>query len=171
MQQCNQCNTDAENVTLDNDCEMGSPAQDGPGVTNQDFVLYITAEQSACPESQGLAQIVAFALSCQTESVQDRPVAGVVNFCPDGVQNRNADFAFAVTKHEILHALGISQNLFPLWRDADNMPRTPRQDNGLPATASARSVPKTQAPVGTCPHCNIVSLCIFFKPVQRRSRK
>lgn len=122
------------------DCVVGTPAQDGPGVTDQDFILYISAEQSACPASEGSAQIVAFALSCQTEDRQDRPVAGVVNFCPTGVRNRDADFAFSLTKHEVLHALVMSRTLYPLWRDSNNMPRTTRQTNGLPSIDSTGSV-------------------------------
>lgn len=116
------------------DCVEGTPAADGPGVTGYDFVLYITADQSLCPSSQGNAQTVAFATSCQTEAVQDRPVAGTINFCPDGVRNRDPDFAFALSKHEILHALGFSSFLFALWRDpANNQPRTPRMSStGLP---------------------------------------
>ena len=115
------------------DCVPGTPARDGEGVRNYDFVLYITAEQSACPESVGGAQTVAFASACQNEVTQDRPVAGTINFCPEGVQNRDPDFAFAISKHEILHALGFSSFLFALWRDGNNQPRTPRDPNsGLP---------------------------------------
>ena len=126
-QQCRQCDGS-------NNCVVGTPAQDGSGVTGYDFVLYITADQSECPVAVDGAQTVAFARSCQTEMVQDRPVAGTINFCPDGVQNRDADFAFAVSKHEILHALGFASFLFALWRDpATNQPRTARGvNNGLP---------------------------------------
>ena len=115
----------------------GTPAEDGAGVSDYDFILYITAVQSACPESSGNAQTVAIASSCQTEAVQDRPVAGHINFCPEGVRDRDSDFAFAVSKHEILHALGFSSFLFSLWRDENNMPRTERSpDTGLPDIGS-----------------------------------
>lgn len=115
------------------DCVPGTPAEDGAGVSGYDFLLYITADQSACPLNQA-GQTVAFASTCQTEAVQDRPIAGTINFCPDGVQDRDPDFAFAVSKHEILHALAISNFLFALWRDpATNEPRTPRNPStGLP---------------------------------------
>ncbi len=77
---------------------------------------------------------MAFASACQHENMQDRPVAGVVNFCPDGLANRDEQFAFALTKHEVLHALVIARGLFALWRDAGNNPRTPRDSSsGLPA--------------------------------------
>ena len=105
-------------------------------MSDADFILYITAESGTCPEAEdlGSAQVVAFAATCQTESMQDRPVAGFINFCPNGVQNRDPEFTFAVTKHELLHALGFSRSLFPLWRDpSNNSPRTPRNSNtGLP---------------------------------------
>ncbi len=114
---------------------LGTPAEDGAGAIGYDFILYITADQSACPQAVGGAQTVAFATACQNEVDQDRPVAGAINFCPDGVRNRDPDFAFAVSKHEVLHALGFSSFLFALWRDpATNMPRTPRNAaSGLPA--------------------------------------
>ena len=104
-------------------------------MSNHDFILYITADQSACPQNDaGGAQTVAFATSCQNEVSQDRPVAGSINFCPDGVRSRDPDFAFAVAKHELLHAIGFSSSLFALWRDPEtNNPRTPREAiNGLP---------------------------------------
>ena len=127
-----ECNTDSTRVNL-NECEVGSPAEDGVGVSDYDFVLYITAEQALCPAGSGGSQTVAFASSCQTEQVQDRPVAGTINFCPEGVANREESFAFAVSKHEILHALGFSSFLFALWRDpATNEPRTQRDAGGLP---------------------------------------
>lgn len=133
LQQCIQCNTSNLNVDPD-DCVPGTPAQDGPGVTGYDFVLYITADQSGCPAAVGEAQTVAFATSCQNEVAQDRPVAGTINFCPDGVRNRDPNFAFAISKHEILHALGFASFLFALWRDpATNQPRTRRDArSGLP---------------------------------------
>lgn len=113
---------------------MGVPSQDGAGVTNADYILYVTAEQSACPSAGPGSQVVAFALACQTEATQDRPVAGAVNFCPDGLQGRDSEFAFALTKHEVLHALAFTRSLFSLWRNpTNNEPRTPRnQNSGLP---------------------------------------
>ena len=85
--------------------------------------------------SEGTTTTVAFATSCQSEGLQDRPVAGNINFCVQGIQNQDADFAFAVTKHEILHALGFARSQFALWRDpATNEPRTQRNpSSGLPS--------------------------------------
>lgn len=36
-----------------------------------------------------------------------RPIAGYVNFCPESLANLKDSKLFAVTKHEILHALVI----------------------------------------------------------------
>ena len=128
LQQCRECRGSNNR----HNCVVGTPPQDGTGVSNADFILYITAE--TCPMVEGSGQLVALAATCQTEVNQDRPVAGFINFCPDGVRNRDTDFTFAVTKHELLHALGFSRSLFPLWRDpSNNSPRTPRNsDSGLP---------------------------------------
>ena len=61
----------------------------------------------------------------------DRPVAGNVNFCPEGIaRNQNGlQYISSVTKHEILHAIGFSSSLFPYWHDSNGQPRTER--NGL----------------------------------------
>lgn len=104
-----------------------------------DYLLYISANQSACPPIvPNAAQTVAFAGFCETELSQDRPVAGYINFCPAGVENRDPEFAFALSKHEIMHALAFSRDLFALWRDpADNSPRTQRNGlTGLPNIGS-----------------------------------
>jgi leishmanolysin-like peptidase len=108
-------------------------------VSDFDFILYITADQSACPtSSSGQATTVAFATACANEATQDRPIAGAINFCPDGVRSRDPDFAFAVTKHEVFHAIGFSTFLFALWRNpTNNEPRTPRNaDSDLPNVGS-----------------------------------
>ncbi len=106
-----------------NDCMVGSPAQDGPGVSDHDYILYIMADQSRCPSEN----IVAFASVCLIESVQDRPIMGMINYCSDFVRGRDPEFTFSVTKHEVLHALGFSRLLMSFWRDpANNQPRTPR---------------------------------------------
>ncbi len=128
LQQCLQCRSNTLN------CGVGTPAQDGAGVSGHDFILYIMADQSICPiSSSGSSTTLAFASACENEQLQDRPIAGFVNFCPYAVQDGDPDFAFTVTKHEVLHAMGFSRSLMSLWRDpANNMPRTPRNSFGLP---------------------------------------
>lgn len=134
LQQCIQCKSDPISVRVE-ECIPGTPAKDGTGVTGYDFILYVSASQSECPDDSGSMQTVAFATSCQTEMAQDRPIAGSINFCPDVLRGQDPDLVFAVTKHEVLHALGFSRTLFPFWRDpANNYPRTPRDSFGLPTT-------------------------------------
>ena len=115
-------------------CPVGTPAQDGEGVSGYHFILYIMADQSHCPTTDtGSPTTLAFASACQNEARQDRPVAGFVNYCPDAVRDGDPNFAFTVTKHEVLHALGFSRNLMSFWRDpTTNQPRTPRNAVGLP---------------------------------------
>lgn len=121
----------------------GTPSQDGAGVSNTDFVLYISANQSACPSVPDTGPTtVAFATHCQLEDSIDRPVAGSVNFCPEGIA-RNVDglqYIAAVTKHELLHALGFSSSLFPYWHDSNGDPRTPRTGQQLPTAAAATTI-------------------------------
>lgn len=138
-QQCLQCN--GANRCLNP--QVGNPAQTGDGVPNTDFVLYISANQAACPPlppDPNQPTTVAFASHCQLESTMDRPVAGNVNFCPEGIaRNRNGlQYISSVTKHEILHAIGFSSSLFPYWHDSNGQPRTPR-NGARPPTAAGTS--------------------------------
>jgi leishmanolysin-like peptidase len=106
-------------------------------VSNFDFILYITANQSICPTNTSGSSTIATGLACENEVSQDRPIAGGINFCVGGIRNRDPDFIFAVTKHEILHAIAFSKFLFALWRDpTNNEPRTPRKNGGLPNVGS-----------------------------------
>ena len=110
------------------DCTVQIPA--GPGVINHDYILYIMADQSFCQSDT----LLAFATGCIIEPVQDRPIAGFINYCPDAVGGGDPESTFAVTKHEIMHAMGFLRALMPFWRDpANNQPRTPRDPvTGLP---------------------------------------
>lgn len=112
-------------------CRSGRPAEDGGGVANTDFMLYISANQSECPQTSGTT-VLAFASACQLESVQDRPIAGYINFCPTALNDATEDHIYDVAKHEIFHALAFSSQLFPYWRDRDGTPRTPRDQHGQP---------------------------------------
>ena len=112
----------------------GSPSTDGAGVTGEDYILYVSANQAECPASMdGQSTTVAFAGSCQMEAALDRPVAGFINFCPDALADETDDFIFAVAKHELLHALAFSSSIFAFWRNPDGTPRTSRDsDTNLP---------------------------------------
>ena len=140
-QQCWQCNG-ADGCP---NPVVGTPSQNGAGVTNTDFVLYISANQSACPplpDNPNQPTTVAFASHCQLESTIDRPVAGSINFCPEGI-GRNRDglrYISAVTKHEILHAIGFSRSLFPYWHDSNGDPRTPRNGQQRPTVAATTTI-------------------------------
>ncbi len=106
-----------------------SSTSTGPGVTDKDYILYVSADQNECPGASTLA----FAGPCQMEGMLDRPVAGFVNFCPSAFDSDpDPDFLLSVTKHEVLHAVGFSRALFPFWRRPDGTPRTDRDSNGFP---------------------------------------
>ena len=101
---------------------------DGAGVSDTDYILYLSASMSQCPGQS----IIAFAGACQLESILDRPIAGFINFCPNNLGGTTRDFLFEVAKHELLHALGFSSFLIPFWRDSTGSPRTPRDSNQRP---------------------------------------
>ena len=147
-QQCLQCN----GVNSVGSCTpaVGVPSADGAGVANTDFVLYISANQSACPPLPASGPTtVAFATHCQLEDSIDRPVAGNVNFCPEGIaRNVNGlQYIAAVTKHELLHALGFSSSLFPFWHDQNGNPRTSRTENQFPTMAGTSTIERFTYPM------------------------
>ncbi len=147
LQQCLQCNS----VDRCPNPQVGTPAQSGAGVANTDFVLYISANQTACPPlppNPNQPTTVAFAGHCQLESTIDRPVAGNVNFCPEGIgRDRNGlQYISSVTKHEVLHAIGFSSSLFPYWHDSNGQPRTYRDGLQPPSTAEPNTTRELMYP-------------------------
>ncbi|KAG1712564.1 hypothetical protein DVH05_000306 [Phytophthora capsici] len=121
-----------------NDPCILSPA--GRGVPNTDLLIYVRAEStSACSSGSTLA----YASACQQDQY-DRPTFGMVNFCPNKLSTAVSDFERQVSTalHEFSHALGFSSRLFPLMRNEDSTPRTPRNSDGDPPTYTS----------GTCPN-------------------
>ena len=69
LQRCIECNGNGNNCM-----DVGS---DGNGVSNADFILYVSAKTTgSCPteasEGSGSPTTIAFASSCQMESALDR---------------------------------------------------------------------------------------------------
>ena len=111
-------------------CSQGNPSTDGSGVSDSDFILYISAKQNhlICSTSS----TVAFAGACQLEDNLDRPITGYINFCPNSLEEITRDFLYDVAQHEMIHALAFSSSLFPFWRNSSGGVHTPRDSNGLP---------------------------------------
>lgn len=114
------------------DCHEDANTTAGPGISNADFVFYVSALQSErC--HKGLT--VAYAAHCQQEAALDRPIAGHANLCPDSISTKPQELQtlLSTVKHEILHALGFSVSLYAFFRNDDGTPRTPRKpDTGKP---------------------------------------
>ena len=87
----------------------------GAGVPNVDFMVFVTAEQSAsCPPSGATSGVLAYASTCQRDQY-DRPTFGSVNFCPFRVPSSTADqneitLAIGTAIHELFHALGFNSD-------------------------------------------------------------
>jgi len=108
----------------------------GRGVSNVDFILYVSTEDTdQCLDNvAGQAETVAYAAHCQQEDQLDRPVAGHTNICPTSIKKPQRDIRSLTStlKHELLHALGFSSSLFAYFRDKNGKPLTPRGDDGKP---------------------------------------
>jgi len=128
-----------------NDC-TAKPG--GAGVIDADYVLYVSAAQSAacpyCTEGASCDGTIAYAGACITDSgtdaasTTDRPLAGGINFCPGKIDTQsNLDVQVAVAVHEIIHSMGFSSFSFPWWRDESNAPRTPRDIVARPVKDNA----------------------------------
>ncbi|XP_067929056.1 leishmanolysin-like peptidase [Watersipora subatra] len=103
-----------------------SPNQ-SPGVDGADFLLYVGAQST-----DRCSSTIAYAVYCQLEVEYDRPIAGFINICPHALSTHKSqlELAVATIKHEILHALGFSLNLYGFYRDAAGEPLTNRTAAG-----------------------------------------
>ena len=128
LEACHVCDSDGYQ------CKRRS--RPGPGITNHDFVLYVTAVgTSQCGSAiGGQASTVAYAAHCQQELDFDRPVAGHMNICPKSIVNGTKEIAglTSTVKHELLHALGFSMSLYAFFRDENGRPLTERGPDGKP---------------------------------------
>ncbi|XP_062519504.1 leishmanolysin-like peptidase [Corticium candelabrum] len=136
LQACYSCTTDL--VTKKLNCEKEASSTAGVGVGGADYVLYVSSAQtSQCGSNSAVASDntnIAYAGHCQQEQALDRPVAGYMNLCPNLLSAKSEDYVLqlAVVKHEMLHALGFSSQLYAFYRDKSGQPRTERDDNNLP---------------------------------------
>lgn len=132
------------------DCETSAG---GPGITDADYVLYVTATASvSCGGSTGATgstSTLAYATSCREDS-QDRPIMGYVNFCPGAVNINASEYhrQHRVALHEIAHALGFSAQSWPRFRTPSGEPRTSPLSRG-PYTCADGSTQEIYRPGDT----------------------
>lgn len=130
LETCDQCYTDGT------PCTGCSTVAAGAGVT-ADFILFVSSVNTAACGGGTLA----YASTCQRDQ-NDRPIVGYVNFCPS--QLSNAANAWVTQKstavHELFHAVGFSSGSWPLFRNADGTPMTPRESDGLPREMALNTV-------------------------------
>ncbi|OQR91741.1 leishmanolysin-like peptidase [Achlya hypogyna] len=110
-------------------CSVVSP--NNTPINNADMLLYVRAATT----TNCATNVLAYAATCQRDQF-DRPIFGMINFCPGYInpsQRAGPIFNQQLTTamHEMAHALGLSAASFPLMRQADGTPRTPRASGGL----------------------------------------
>ncbi|XP_022087571.1 leishmanolysin-like peptidase [Acanthaster planci] len=88
---------------------------DGPGLPDTDTVLYVKATHTSQCSS---GQVVAYASYCKLDQ-NNRPIAGVVNFCPEHLKDDLYDEQkfILLAVHEIFHVLGFSSSLFNKFKE------------------------------------------------------
>lgn len=79
------------------------------GVAATDYILYVTVRPT-------LGSVLAYAAHCpnQDDAVTRRPLVGTANFSPARVVVGDPGLE-AIVRHEITHALGFSESLFPMF--------------------------------------------------------
>ncbi|XP_038071352.1 leishmanolysin-like peptidase 2 [Patiria miniata] len=88
---------------------------DGAGLVDTDTALYVKAEHTAQCSS---GQTVAYASYCKLDQ-NNRPIAGVINFCPEHLKDDLYDKPkfILLAVHEIFHVLGFSSSLFNKFKE------------------------------------------------------
>nr|CAH8853232.1 unnamed protein product [Trichobilharzia regenti] len=98
--------------------------EDGIGVLPNAYIIIVDSSNSTnCGGGT-----IAYAAPCQLHPFTDRPIIGIINFCPDKLNAANLDIPLmaSTATHEITHALGFTPANFALMRDENGNPRTPR---------------------------------------------
>eukprot|EP00079_Xenopus_tropicalis_P031336 XP_017945107.1 PREDICTED: leishmanolysin-like peptidase isoform X1 [Xenopus tropicalis] len=90
--------------------------EDGAGVPDTDFLLYVQVSQTHKCAAQ--PSVFAYASYCQQDPT-GRPLAGVIVFCADHLREEEYQQAhiIQVALHELLHTLGFSSSLYASWLD------------------------------------------------------
>lgn len=94
-----------------NDAWAGVLWENG-GVRDADLVLFLTANKTKDCKAGALA----YTLPCLTDMLTGRPVAAGMNICPLS-QKSSPKRLLNTIVHEMVHALGFSGQLFPLYYD------------------------------------------------------
>ncbi|XP_041469378.1 uncharacterized protein LOC121419124 [Lytechinus variegatus] len=89
--------------------------EEGSGIPNTDIVIYVKAEHTERCDS---GDVFAYASYCKQDQFQ-RPIAGVINFCPNPLLSGeyDQDKFTLLALHEAFHVLGFSTSLFDQFQE------------------------------------------------------
>merc|ERR1711865_524846 len=103
-----------------------------------DVILYVQIKQQpGCPvldsdKKPPTEGLIASAIDCkrryagENDINSDRPIMGMINFCPHMVNTNERELMETTAIHEIFHALGFGIRHYAFYRNPDGTPRTPR---------------------------------------------
>ncbi|XP_071797759.1 ciliated left-right organizer metallopeptidase-like [Asterias amurensis] len=117
----------------------------GSGLADTDTVLYVKAEHTG---QCGLGQVAAYAAYCKVDQ-NNRPIAGIINFCPEHLQDDLFDESkfILLAVHEIFHVLGFSSSLFSKFKVCTETTNDHECTSGLcPAVDDSHGQPRLVTP-------------------------
>ncbi|KAI0230780.1 hypothetical protein LSAT2_018867 [Lamellibrachia satsuma] len=125
--------------------------EDGEGLSDTDYVLYVRSRTTVMCINAGY-NVIAYAAYCQVDQ-HHRPIAGLINFCPELLRDDKKEIDEVTALHEMFHALGFSNHLFEKFQEClpsgpNNVTCTPRHHpvrtiGGVPRLVTPRLVEVT----------------------------
>eukprot|EP01025_Chloroclados_australasicus_P001651 TRINITY_DN10411_c0_g2_i1.p1 TRINITY_DN10411_c0_g2~~TRINITY_DN10411_c0_g2_i1.p1 ORF type:complete len:1043 (-),score=97.76 TRINITY_DN10411_c0_g2_i1:683-3811(-) len=141
----------------------------GTGLSNTDFVLYVTAKQSDSCNTETSQVASAGMCTYDEESIyglRNRPLAAFVNFCPNRLEELNTSnslevgYALDTAVHELIHGLFMGRELYQLYIDESGQQYNAvvYNGNGVPTQITSPKVVEAAQKIFGCESLQSVPL-------------